>query len=202
MSSKTKHVVLTFFAIAVLALFATEAAAQTCVSSTGKIGRYIFGKCYYPASVRAEVDLTHLNDAQQNPKLLQLFATPIGSGLLFCGNRSSNQPPGVIELLVQETLTGQTVVAAANRAGSVHVSVTANLSETTLLDLEGFCPNEQNYTVLSFVPCAFNGVLRLLDIGTERELEVATDSCTLQDCNTLRWDNKAGMPEQRPYTCQ
>lgn len=193
-----KSAVLKLLCLCSLALLASEAFA--CAS--GYI--YMSGRCVkWTKGVLADVDLKNLANAEQNPKRLDLRIDPSTTvaGLLFCGNRASNQPPGIVPVIFSQPFFGSTFITSATGGGANRVSVTALLSAEQLAALDVNCPNRQNFDALDFVPCEMATTLQLSDVNKSSVLESYTDKCTLPNCSTLKWDRKTGMPERREYSC-
>src|SRR5437016_8415996 len=92
--------------ISVIVMLVTEANAGLCpVGYT-----YIGGKCYKTKGVDCEVDLKRLGNVAQHPKSLDCTISPSGQGVLFCGNKASNQPPGQVPVLFTGTFGGATPI--------------------------------------------------------------------------------------------
>jgi hypothetical protein len=185
--------------IGVIAMLVTEANAGLCpVGYT-----YIGGKCYKTKGVDCEVDLKRLGNVAQHPKSLDCTISPSGQGVLFCGNKASNQPPGQVPVLFTGTFGGATAIDpnTVDKHGNAHVQVIAVLSQSQLDDLAiDNCPN-LNFTALDFVPCAFTSQVDLVNDETSGNIETAKDSCSLPDCQSLKWNKKTNKPEQRDYDC-
>lgn len=194
----TLRLAASLFCIAGLSLVATGASAGC---ATGYV--YIGGSCYRAKGVQADIEVKKVANAEQNPKFLQMTIHPSSTvaGILFCGNRASNQPPGITPVIFTGTFGASTTINSATKNGSTRVSLTALLSADQLAALDAYCPNTQNFDALDFVPCQFDSALHLSDINTSRSLEAVTHACTLADCYSLKWDKKTDLPEPRAFDC-
>jgi hypothetical protein len=186
--------------ISVIAMLVTEASALCPVGYT-----YIGGKCYKTKGVDCEVDLKRLGNVEQHPKSLDCNILLSGevAGVLFCGNPASRQPPGHVPAVFSGSFGGSTAVDPndVDKHGNAHVQVIAVLSDTQLGTLASqYCPNA-SFTGLDFVPCAFTSEVTLVNDETSGTIETAKDSCSLPDCQSLKWNKNTNMPEQRDYDC-
>jgi hypothetical protein len=193
------------FIAGLMAVFVTEANAVVCPPPTGY--KSIGGTCYKVKGVEINAEVNHTGHVQRHPKSFhgEIF-TGVEGGVLFCGNKGGNQPPGQRIVPVDTPLTcshsiePQDVVSSRN-GGTAHVRCTALLPSDVLQALgDQYCiPGQEAF---DFVPCAFLSDVTYVDDETSTVIETARHSCFLPDCPSLRWNNKAGRPEPRDYECE
>jgi len=195
-----------------MVIFVPEASAIVCPPPSGY--KSIGGTCYKVKGVQIDAEVTRAGRLQRNPKFFSGFIDTQGQpGILFCGNRGGNQPPGQRLVVTNVPLTCSTQiqpqdVVSPNDGGTAQVRCTALLPPEELQTLgDANCAPGQE--AFDFVPCSFlsdvtysNGTIE----DPESAIETARHSCTLDYapeslCTTLAWDNKTGLPEQRNYQC-
>lgn len=191
-----------------LPVFVPQADAAVCPPPTGY--KSIGGTCYSVKGVLVDTTLKFTGNLARNPKSFKAEITPIGSGILFCGNAGGNQAPGQRIVPVFEPLSCgpvkllQVDVDSSQNGGTAeHVLCEANLS-TEALDRLGHQYCSAGQFAIDFVPCDFTSQVTYMDNRTDppSTIETAKHVCTLPSCETLRWDNKLGRPEPRQYDCQ
>lgn len=191
-----------------MAIFVPEADAIVCPPPSGY--KSIGGTCYKVKGVQIDAEVNHAGRLQRNPKFFSGFIdTQAQPGILFCGNRGGNQPPGQRLVITDIPLTCSTQiqpqdVVSTNNGGTAKVTCTALLppQELQALGDANCAPGQEAF---DYVPCSFLSDVSYSDGLTTDEdpplIETARHSCTLPSCTTLGWNNKTGLPEQRAYDC-
>jgi hypothetical protein len=207
-----KPVIVTFgfsFIVGLTALFTTEAQAQ-CPPPTGY--KSIGGTCYRVKGVEATVETTKVGNPATQKKSVQctIFPEPEPGetqtlGVLFCGNKGGNQPPGQRLVLVPQglgILTSDQVpinkLDSSKNGGTAVVSCIAGKPEEYSA-FDHLCSPGQS--AFDFVPCAFNSKIKYTDDSKNTTIEAVGHHCVLPSCNTLTWDRRLGRPEPRAYDC-
>jgi hypothetical protein len=179
--------------IGVIAILVTM--ANACPSGF----TYIAGSCYYTNGIDCEVDLSHLENIEQQLKTLvcHIFSDQSVAGLLFCGNPSTNQLPGIVPVIVTTDFQNSSVIN--NAQNTAHASIITILPQDVLDSLAmQFCQNP-GWVGLDFVPCKFTAELTL--INNNNVLEQVIHSCSLQNCESLKWNKKLDMTERCQDDC-
>jgi hypothetical protein len=182
--------------------YVTDAGAVVCPPPTGY--KSIGSTCYYVNGVIVDTTLYFTGNLTKNPKSFSAEITPTGFGVLFCGNNGGNQAPGQRIIPFSSPLTCSVPVQSsdvdsnANGGTADHVLCDAKLSPTELDNLDVYCSTGQ--FAIDFIPCSFDSVVKYQS-DKDGTIEQAKHHCDLPSCETLRWDNKAGMPEFRQYEC-
>lgn len=187
-----------------LTVFATDAEAQC---STGY--RYFNGVCYRVKGVDVLSEVHHTGNLAQKRKRIDATISPTDTGILFCGNRGGNQPPGQRLVVAHEQLTCSQPISpndlvTSQQGGTAQVTCTALLDDNALA-LLGSLYCAKGHEALDFVPCRFlSNVEYREDSEGGTIIETARDSCSLPSCETLQWvgDTVTGRPEDRLYTCE
>ncbi len=187
-------------------VFTTPAGAVVCPPPTGY--KSIGGTCYYVNGVEIFTTLKFTGNLNRNPKSFRSDITPTENavGILFCGNNGGNQAPGQRIIPFTQSLSCETQIfpsdvdSPQNGGTAVDVQCSAMLSPGELDTLDILCSSGQ--FAIDFIPCDFNSVVKYKSLRDGTIIEEALHHCTLPSCETLRWDNKAGMPEFRQYDCQ
>jgi hypothetical protein len=190
-----------------MAIVVPKADAVVCPPPSGY--KSIGGTCYKVKGVRIDAQVNHAGRIQRNPKFFSgIIDTQGQPGILFCGNRGGNQPPGQrlvvtdVPLTCSTQITPQDVIST-NDGGTANVTCTALLPFDELQALgEANCTPGQE--ALDYVPCSFLSDVTYSD-GTIAEpgdvIETARHSCTLPLCTTLGWNKSTDLPEARDYEC-
>jgi hypothetical protein len=194
-----------------MAIFVPKADAVVCPPPSGY--KSIGGTCYKVKGVEIVFqEVKNTGNLQTKPKFVSgLIDTQGQPGILFCGNRGGNQPPGQRLVVANEPLfcfkqiDPQNVFSPRN-GGTATVTCTALLSPEALLALgeENCAPGQEAF---DFVPCSFLSDVTyseglITDADPEPPLiETARHFCTLPSCETLGWNNKTRLPEARDYEC-
>jgi len=186
-----------------------EAGAVVCPPPTGY--KSIGATCYYVNGVIVDTTLTNVGNLNRNPKSFEANIDPTqhntvaGVGMLFCGNNGGNQAPGqriipvTSPLSCAVSLKTSDVDSPQNGGTADHVLCDAKLTPVELDALDIYCSNGQ--FAIDFVPCQFDSTVKYISDTDNSIIEQAVHRCTLPSCETLRWNNKAGMPEFRQYDC-
>jgi hypothetical protein len=196
-----------FIVVGALTAFVKDASAVVCPPPTGY--KSIGATCYYVNGVIVDVQLFKTGNVVRNPKKFQatISGTSTDTGVLFCGNNGGNQAPGQriiqfppdLKVFCDVALKASDVDSQQNGGTADHVICDAHPTVDQLNDLSGQCSNGQ--FAIDFVPCQFNSAVEYIDATDGSTIEEANHRCVLDSCETLRWNNKAGMPEFRQYSC-
>ena len=194
-----------FIVIGSLTTFVKDASAVVCPPPTGF--KSIGATCYYVNGVIVDAQLKFVGNLNAHPKSFKADLAPTGDGVLFCGNNGGNQAPGqrIIQFVEPFSckpvdLKTSDVDSPQNGGTADHVLCDARVTPEQLQSLgDKYCSNGQ--FALDFIPCQFDSIVTYTSDTDGSVIEQAKHRCSLANCTTLKWNNKAGMPEFRQYDC-
>jgi hypothetical protein len=182
-------------------------AFAVALPSGAKAG-YWFNGYYFTKGVECDVTAGGLGNVSRNPVWLGCEINPPPgtttiSGLAVCENPGGNQPPGLLPAQVSVSFgtVAQVDPNQVMKNGKAFVVLVTLVPGDVLTQLVSACPNS-NYTVTDFVPCSFSSQLTLTDsTGTTMTETYSCTLGTLDQCYSLGFDKKTGLPQKVQYTC-